>query len=72
MEKMVLRRIGWIGASLGLTTALVGCTNSLSDSDTTSSAGPGAASTSAGYLSSENGLNSINGLNSVNGLNSAN
>src|SRR5690242_11123760 len=27
MDKMTLRRIGWVGASLGLTTALVGCSD---------------------------------------------
>ena len=34
MDKMTLRRIGWIGASLGLTTALVGCNDMQADSST--------------------------------------
>src|SRR4029079_11416670 len=68
MDKMTLRRIGWVGASLGLTTALVGCADVQSDADTTITGG--GDSTTVGYLSADNGLSAINGLGAANGLNS--
>src|SRR6266404_9513223 len=68
MTSLTLRRIGWIGASLGLTSVLVGC-NQMSGAPTgdVESASPG-SSTNQSDLNSVNGLNSANGLNSVNGL----
>ena len=69
MDRMTLRRIGWIGASLGLTSLLVGCTDAQSD---VQSAFGGEDTGSTGYLEAENGLNVINGLSAANGLNAAN
>ena len=69
MEKTTWRRIGWVGAAFGLTTALVGCKDAASDVDQ-DVAGGGAVS--QGYLDTENGLPGVNGMNGVNGLNAAN
>ena len=57
MTPTTLNRIGWIAASLGLTTALVGCKDVQGDADTSS---PGAVSSTEGYLESSNGLNGLN------------
>jgi hypothetical protein len=66
MEKLTLRRIGWVGASLGLTSVLVGCNDVQSDTEVS-----GGAPTS-GYLDESNGITDVNGLNGSNGLNSTN
>jgi hypothetical protein len=75
MDKMTLRRIGWVGASLGLTSVLVGCGNMQADGEENMS-GDGWATSSyveaANGLIGLNGLNGANGLNAVNGLNAAN
>jgi hypothetical protein len=70
MDKMTLRRIGWIGASLGLTSALVGCQQLQSDS--TSNNGNDGVSNTSGYLEASNGLTDMNGMNGLNGLNGHN
>ena len=49
MEKMTLRRIGWIGATMGLTTALVGCGDVQSDADTSEAGG---STSSSGFFTS--------------------
>jgi F5/8 type C domain len=69
MEKITLRRIGWVGASLGLTSVLVGCNDVNSDAGQNVAGG---GSETQGYLDSTNGLSAINGLSAVNGLSSAN
>jgi hypothetical protein len=70
MDKKTLRRIGWIGASLGLTSALVGC-NELQSSSSTAGLDQG-TSMSTGFVDGENGLASLNGFGSANGLTSQN
>jgi hypothetical protein len=48
MDKMTLRRIGWVGASLGLTSILVGCNADVqSDSESDVAPGVGAASSTS-------------------------
>src|SRR5260370_18636530 len=70
MTSLTLRRIGWIGASLGLTSVLVGC-NDVQSSAPTGDVGSSTtgSSTTQNDLDSINGLNGLNGLNAVNGLN---
>jgi hypothetical protein len=72
MDKLTLRRIGWIGASLGLTSVLVGCQSLPSGADPSTPDVSGGSTTQSGYLDSENGLGSLNGLGSINGLNGTN
>jgi hypothetical protein len=67
MEIQTLRRIGWIGASLGLTSLLVGCKDMPADS--TDVAG---STSSSNYITDDNGLQGLNGLGGLNGLNSQN
>jgi hypothetical protein len=66
MHKMTMRRIGWIGASMGLTSALVGCNSIPTDADTTG------GNASVGYIDGSNGLSGLNGMNGMNGLNAQN
>src|SRR5689334_388834 len=70
MDKMTLRRIGWVGVSLGLTTALVGC-NDVQSGEKSAEHGY-STSSSAENLDMTNGLGAVNGLNGTNGLNAAN
>ncbi|MDB4982216.1 MAG: hypothetical protein JWM82_2968, partial [Myxococcales bacterium] len=62
MEKITLRRIGWVGASLGLTSVLVGCNDMPSDAGAAGTDDSVATTSAAqGYLDTANGLNGING-----------
>jgi hypothetical protein len=70
VDKQTLRRIGWIGTSLGLTSALIGC-NAL-PSDASSGVSGGDTSGSSNYLEATNGLTDLNGLGALNGLNAMN
>jgi hypothetical protein len=63
MDKQTLRRIGWIGASLGLTSALIGCTSLSADA-----AADVATTTKSSDFDGQNGLMTLNGLGGVNGL----
>jgi hypothetical protein len=54
MVKLTLKRIGWIGASVGLTTALVGCNDMKADGAT---AATGAAPSVGENIVTTNGLN---------------
>src|SRR6267154_2348562 len=65
MTSLTLRRIGWIGASLGLTSVLVGCNDMQSSAPTGDVGG-----STTGSSTAQNDLNTVNGLNSANGLNS--
>ena len=69
MDKMTLRRIGWVGASLGLTSVLVGCGNMQSDTEENMT---GDGWVSPAYIEASNGLADLNGLNGANGLNAHN
>jgi hypothetical protein len=66
---MTVRRVGWVGASLGLTSVLVGCQGL--PADATNSTDEGNTSTDS-YLEAANGLTDMNGLNGINGLNGTN
>jgi F5/8 type C domain/Carbohydrate binding module (family 6) len=68
MAYLTLRRIGWVTATMGLTSVLVGCGELGPDSVITSSDD----TEGSGYLDGENGLKMINGLNAFNGMNSSN
>jgi hypothetical protein len=70
MDRTTLRRIGWVSASLGITTALVGCNDVKSTTDV--SEGSTAAAPTTSYLASSNGLADMNGLNGANGINGHN
>ena len=62
MDTHALRRIGWVTVSLGLTTALVGCSEMTADGTAQDSVEQGTA------LSLVNGLSNVNGLSPTNGL----
>ena len=70
MDKMTLRRIGWVGASLGLTSVLVGCNPDI-QADSEASEASGGVDHSSAYAESSNGLTTMNGFNSSNGINAA-
>jgi hypothetical protein len=65
MDTMVLRRIGWVSATLGLTTALVGCAELTANPAATEE---GAALALTNGLANVNGLANTNGLAGTNGL----
>jgi hypothetical protein len=68
METKRLRQIGWVTASLGLTTALVGC----GEAPSQAAAENGAALATTNGLAMINGLSLTNGLAMTNGLASVN
>src|SRR5215212_7770753 len=67
MDKTALRRIGWVTASLGLTTALVGC-GGLSDDSAPADSETREAMALMNGLANINGLANTNGLAGTNGL----
>jgi Ricin-type beta-trefoil lectin domain-like len=71
METRTLRQIGWVSASLGLTTILVGC-GEMPESDAGNDPSQGAALATTNGLAAVNGLSSTNGLSLTNGLASVN
>jgi len=66
MDKKVLRQIGWVTASLGLTAALIGCSDAMDEAAVAESQGAALASTNG--LAAVNGLGATNGLTGTNGL----
>src|SRR5262245_66355958 len=68
MGTRVLRQIGWVTASLTLTSMLVGCGNVDDESASDQQVERGAALTTTNGLTNINGLTQTNGLVNTNGL----